>query len=113
MEAEFYKKLKIIITLQEKIEELNEKIKQIKETKAKLEKQIIPIMDRDLREKSIKYKDRKIYVKNERAYTNLSYKYLNDKLNKFFKNEKPELVDKICLFLKDERDIKVEKVLHI
>ena len=110
---DFYKCLKQCILLTEKIEELTEYIKNLKERKSILEEKIIPIMSRELKDKSILYKDRKICVKNEKVYPNLSYKYLNEKINKFFQNEKPELVERLCEFLKEERNIKVETVLKI
>ena len=96
----------------EKIEEYNTQIKDLKERRDKLEKAIIPYMVKnEMKSKALKYQDRKIYIKNENVYQNLSYKYLNEKLNKFFKNEKKELVDKICLFLKEEREIKINTIL--
>ena len=111
---EVYKYIKSCVLITEKIEELNEEIKKLKEKKEQLEKIIIPNLVRmNLKKKAIQYKDRKIYVKNENVYTNLSYKYLNEKLNKFFKGGKKELVAEICQFLKDERDIKKQTVLNI
>ena len=111
---EVYKYIKSCVLITEKIEQLNEEIKKLKEKKEQLEKIIIPNLVRmNLNKKAIQYKDRKIYVKNENVYPNLSYKYLNEKLNKFFKGGKKELVAEICQFLKDERDIKKQIVLNI
>ena len=109
----FYKYIKKCILLTERIEELTEEIKELKDKKTQIEKYIIPVMLKEMKDKKIQYKDRKIYIKQEKVYPNLSYKYLNAKLNKFFKNEKPELVDKMCQFLKEERNIKTETVLKI
>lgn len=108
-----YKYIKQCIILTEKIEQLSEQIKELKEKKTKIEKVIIPVMAKEMKGKTIQYKDRNICLKNERVYPHLSYKYLNEKINKFFKNEKPELVAQLCQFLKDERIIKTETVLKI
>ena len=114
LSQDFYKQLKLMIVLQEKIDEYNTQIKELKERRDKLEKTLIPYMVKnEMKSKALKYQDRKIYIKNENVYQNLSYKYLNEKLNKFFKNEKPELVNKICLFLKEEREIKTNTILNI
>ena len=113
LSRDFYKQLKMMIVLQEKIEEYNTQIKELKERRDKLEKVIIPYMVKnEMKGKALKYQDRKIYIKNENVYQNLSYKYLNEKLN-IYKNEKKELVDKICLFLKEEREIKTNTILNI
>jgi hypothetical protein len=112
LSQDFYKQLKMMIVLQDKIDEYNTQINSLKERRDKLEKSLIPyMMKNEMKNKALQYQDRKIYIKNEKNYQNLSYKYLNEKLNKFFKNEKKELVDKICLFLKEEREIKTKKCL--
>jgi hypothetical protein len=114
LSQDFYKQLKLMIVLQEKIDEYNTQIKILKEKREKLEKTLIPYMVKnEMKNKALQYKDRKIYIKDEKIYQNLSYKYLNEKLNKFFKNEKQDLVDKICLFLKEEREIKTNTLLNI
>jgi hypothetical protein len=110
----FYKQLKLCITIQEKIDEYNTKIKELKDKKDQLEESLIPYMIKhELTKKTMCYNDRKIYIKNEKTYTNLSYKYLNEKINKFFKHKNPELVEQLLLFLKEERDIKITQVLNL
>jgi uncharacterized protein (DUF2164 family) len=112
LSPEFYKQLKVYISIQEQLDDYNEKIKELKETKDKLEKSLVPYMiKKEVTKKSLLYKDRKIYIKDEKIYTNLSYKYLNEKINNFFKNKNPELVEKIIDYLKAERDIKINKTL--
>jgi len=114
LSQDFYKQLKMMIVLQEKIEEYTNQVKELKERRDKIEKTLIPYMvKKEMKNRAFQYQDRKIYIKNEKIYQNLSYKYLNEKLNKFFKNEKSELVDKICLFLKEEREIKTNAILFI
>ena len=114
LSQDFYKQLKLMIILQEKIDEYNIQIKELKERRDKIEKKLIPYMVKnEMKNKALQYKDRKIYIKDEKVYQNLSYKYLNEKLNKFFKNENQELVDKICLFLKEEREIKTNTLLNV
>jgi uncharacterized protein (DUF2164 family) len=112
LSPDFFKQLKVYISIQEKLDDYNEKIKELKEKKDKLEKSLVPYMiKKELTKKTLQYKDRKIYIKDEKIYTNLSYKYLNEKINNFFKNKNPELVEKIIDYLKAERDIKINKTL--
>jgi hypothetical protein len=114
LSTDFYKQLKLCITIQEKIDEYNNKIKALKEKKEQLEESLIPYMiKKELTKKALQYNERKIYIKNEKTYTNLSYKYLNEKINKFFKYKNPELVEQLLVFLKEERDIKVTQVLNL
>ena len=109
-----YKYLRMTVLLTEKIETLNQEMKELKEKKDKLEELLIPrLLELDLDKKAILYKEKKIYVKGEKVYPHLSYKYINEKLNKYFKNRKSDLVDDICQYLKDERVIKENNVLII
>ena len=103
--------LKKYILLTEKINHLNEQIHELKLEKHSLESSIIPEMIKNnLDKKKIQYNNKKICIRNEKTYTNLSFKYLNEKLNKYLKNDK--LVDEILQYLKKERDVKSSKVIH-
>ena len=114
LSPDFFKQLKVYISIQEQLDDYNEKIKELKETKEKLEKSLVPYMiKKEITKKTLNYKDRYIYIKDEKTYTNLSYKYLNEKINIFFKNKNPELVEKIIDYLKAERDIKINKIIVI
>lgn len=109
-----FKYLRMTVLITEKIENLNEELKELKEKKEKLESILIPrLLKMDLDKKAILHKERKIYVKSEKVYPNLSYKYIHEKLNKYFNNERDELVDELCQYLKNERDIKQQNVLVI
>lgn len=109
-----FKYLRMTVLITEKIENLNEELKELKEKKEKLESILIPrLLKMDLDKKAILHKERKIYVKSEKVYPNLSYKYINEKLNKYFNNDRDELVDELCQYLKNERDIKQQNVLVI
>lgn len=109
-----YKYLRMSVLIDEKIETLNQEIKELKQKKDKLEELLIPrLLELNLDKKAVLYKEKKIYVKGEKVYPNLSYKYINEKLNKYFKNQKTALVNDLCQYLKDERDIKTQNVLVI
>jgi len=109
-----YKYLRMTVLINEKMEALNQEMKELKEKKEKLEELLIPrLLEMELDKKAILYKEKKIYVKGEKVYPHLSYKYINEKLNKYFKNRKSDLVDDICQYLKDERVIKENNVLII
>ena len=103
--------LKKYILLTEKINHLNEQIHELRLEKHSLETNLIPEMIKNnLDKKKIQYNNKKICIRNEKTYTNLSFKYLNEKLNKYLKNDK--LVDEILQYLKSERDVKSSKVIH-
>ena len=103
--------LKKYILVAEKINKLNEQINELKLEKQALECNLIPeMLKNNLHKKKIQYNDKKISIRNEKTYTNLSYKFLNEKLNNYLKNKK--LVDEIITYLKSERDVKTNKVLH-
>ena len=109
-----YKYLRMTVLITEKMETLNQEMKELKEKKEKLEELLIPrLLEMELDKKAILYKEKKIYIKSEKVYTHLSYKYINKKLNKYFKKQKSDLVDDICQYLKDERVIKENNVLII
>ena len=109
-----YKYLRMTVLINEKMEALNQEMKELKEKKEKLEELLIPrLLEMELDKKAILYKEKKIYIKSEKVYPHLSYKYINKKLNKYFKKQKSDLVDDICQYLKDERVIKENNVLII
>lgn len=109
-----YKYLRMMVLITEKLEKLNDEMKGLKEKRDKLEELLIPrMLEMNLDKKAILFKEKKLYVKSEKVYPNLSYKYIHQKLNKYFNNERDELVDELCQYLKNERDIKQQNVLII
>lgn len=103
--------LKKYILLTEKINHLQEQINDLKFERQSIETNLIPeMLKNNLDKKKIQYNDKKISIRNEKIYTNLSFKYLNEKLNKYLKNTK--LVENIILYLKSERNVKTNKIIH-
>ena len=99
-------KIKQWIMIQNKLNELNNTINKLKNIKKELEEPIIDFMiENNLEDNLIKYKDKQIKLKKETIKNQLSFKYLLEKLNIFF-NYDTDLVEKICQFLKDERNTK-------
>lgn len=99
-------KIKQWIMIQNKLNELNNTINKLKNIKKELEEPIIDFMiENNLEDNLIKYKDKQIKLKKETIKNQLSFKYLVEKLNIFF-NYDTDLVEKICQFLKDERNTK-------
>ena len=103
--------LKKYILLTEKINHLQEQINDLKFERQSIETNLIPeMLKNNLDKKKIQYNDKKISIRNEKIYTNLSFKYLNEKLNKYLKNTK--LVEEIIQYLKSERNVKTNKIIH-
>ena len=99
-------KIKQWIMIQNKLNELNNTINKLKNIKKELEEPIIDFMiENNLEDNLIKYKDKQIKLKKDTIKNQLSFKYLIEKLNIFF-NYDTDLVEKICKFLKNERNIK-------
>ena len=103
--------LKKYILLTEKINHLQEQINELKFERQSIETNLIPeMLKNNLDKKKIQYNDKKISIRNEKIYTNLSFKYINEKLNKYLKNE--TLVEEIIQYLKSERTVKTNKIIH-
>ena len=114
----FLESLKEWVILNQKIEKLNKEVKTLKESKNKIEVKLIPYMIKNnLEKKALQFHDRKIVVQNEKTYTNLSYKYLYNELDNFFKektsSDKTELIEEIIHYLKSKRNIKTTKVMNM
>lgn len=94
--------------LDKKIEQYNQTIKKLKEKKDKLETFILSKMD-DKNVTDFKFNNLYYSIGNDNNYTNLSYKYLKEKLATLFKSETK--ADKVIDFLKDGRVIKQNRIL--
>lgn len=94
--------------LDKKIEQYNQTIKKLKEKKDKLETFILSKMD-DKKVTYFKFHNLHYSIGNDNNYTNLSYKYLKEKLATLFKSETK--ADKVIDFLKDGRVIKQNRIL--
>ena len=104
--------LNIMITewnkLDNKLQEYNNIVKNVKTQKDTLEKRILTVMNSS-KVSELKFNNEKYKIANDNTYTNLSYKYLKSKLLELFKDEKK--VDSIIIYLKSERDKKQAKIL--
>lgn len=83
------------------IEKINNYLKKLRERKTQLENKLIPYIKHNNLDKSyIIMNNQKIYMLNELSYQNLSFKYINEKLENILdKNQ----IDKICNILKEGR----------
>ena len=118
LSPQFLEVLKEWVKINNQLDTLNNEIKLLKESKDKLEAKLIPYMVKNnLETKALQHRDRKIYIHNEKTHTNLSYKYIKSNLIRFFKehtsngDEKLELIESMIDYLKEQRDVKTNKIL--
>ena len=94
--------LKKYIILTEKINELNSQINKLKVERNSVESKLIPEMIKNnLDKKKIQYNNKKISIRNEKTYTNLSFKYINEKLNNYLYRITVTKKYDILLYLRD------------
>lgn len=118
LSTEFMDNLKDWILLTQKIENYNKQIKEMKKLKDNIEYKLIPYMIKNnLENKALQYQNKKIVIQNDKTYTNLSYKYLYNELDNFFKektsSDKTELINEMINYLKSKRNIKTNKVMNM
>lgn len=118
LSPQFLQTLKEWVTITQKIEIHNQEVKRLKELRDNLEIHLVPYMvENNLEKKALQYQDRKIIVQNEKTYTNLSYKYIKNQLDNFFKertsSDKSDLIEEIIEFIKSKREIKTNKVINM
>ena len=105
----FQDNIKQYIILDNQIKNLNTQIKNLKEQKFQYNKKIINyIEDNNLQEATIKINDGRLNYNYNTQNQTLTYKYLENCFNKFFKNQ-PEVSNLLLDFIKKERDIKYIK----
>ena len=108
-QSNFKDKLNEWILIEKKIDEMNKKIKLLRIEKEKKEEKILKYMkDQNLESKTIKFNNHKFSVGNDNTYTTLSYKYIEETLNKKFSETN---VKEIIKYLKSEREKKTNKIL--
>lgn len=94
--------------VEQKLQEYTVIMKKLKDKKEQLETNILHDM-RNNNINEIKMNRNKYYLASENSYTNLSYKFIKEKLKQLFKDENK--AQKIILFLKGERDKKTDIIL--
>lgn len=105
----FKEKLNEWILIEKKIDEMNKKIKLLRDQKDKKEELILKYMkDSNLENKIIKLNNQKISIGNDNTYTTLSYKYIEETLKKKYSESN---VKEIIKYLKSEREKKINKIL--
>jgi hypothetical protein len=96
------------VILDNKIKQLNDEIKTLKGQKTSYNHDIIEyIYSNNLENATIKIRDGKLKFNNTNYPQPLTYKFLYECLNKFFKND--EQSSGIIAFIKSEREIKTIK----
>ena len=111
LSPQFLNILKEWIILTQQIEKINQQLKSLKDKKNQLESKLIPYMEtNNLSSKALQYQNKKIYITNDKTYTNLSYKYIKQHMNDYFNNDE-ELVEKFIEHLKSKRNISSNKTI--
>lgn len=105
----FKEKINEWILIEKNIDEMNKKIKLLRDEKDKKEELILKYMkDSNLENKIIKLNNQKISIGNDNTYTTLSYKYIEETLKKKYSESN---VKEIIKYLKSEREKKINKIL--
>lgn len=108
-QTNFKDKMNEWMALEDKLEKLNKDIKKIRDEKTTREQKLIEYMkSSNLSNKAIKLNNQKISIGNDNTYTTLSYKYIEETLNKKYNSS---TVKEIIEYLKDERDKKTSFIL--
>lgn len=85
------------------IDQLNKKIQEVRDQKKQIENQLIyEISKNGLQQQAITYNGKKIYISKENTYDTLSFKFLEECLNKLFRENKIK-VKEILNFIKSQR----------
>lgn len=105
----FQDNIKQYVILDNQIKDLNNKLKNLRAEKLEYNKKIINyIEDNNLQQATIKINDGRLNYNYNMQNQPLTYKYLENCFNKFFKNQ-PEVSNLLLNFIKKERDIKYIK----
>lgn len=95
------------------IDQLNQKIQQVRDQKKQVESRLIgAISQAGLQNQAITYQGKKIYIGQENSYDTLSFKFLEQCLMKLFNNNQQQ-VKNIIKFIKQERQKTTSRVIKI
>jgi len=107
---QFLNGIKNWIEVDIQIQKTNEELRKLRERRENMEKQLIPFMQKNsMNNVSLRYQTYKIHIGNDNTYTNLSFKFIEEKLLELLKDKKQ--VEIICKYLKTQRGKKSNKVL--
>tara|TARA_Y200000002_G_C22686619_1_gene666230 strand:+ start:4926 stop:5267 length:342 start_codon:yes stop_codon:yes gene_type:complete len=103
----FEEHIKEWVALDNQLKLYNDKIKQIKEKRARVSEKILDIenFDTKLCNKSLEISDGRLKFVNSRIASNLTFKYVEDSLKNIIQNDKQ--VSQIIQYLKENREIKM------
>ena len=100
---QFIELMKKWIQLDSQIQQMNNQIKMLRQQRDNIQEKVIPYMQRNNLDKTaIRFNTHKVYIGNENTYTNLSYRFIEQKLMELFQDKNH--VDKICHYLKNNRE---------
>ena len=96
------------VVLDNSIKELANRLKDLREKRDNYNYEILSyINENNLTNATIKVSDGNLKFVDSKIAQPLTYKFLNDSMQKFFKDK--ELADKFIKFMKSEREIKISK----
>jgi len=96
------------VVLDNSIKELTNQLKSLREKRDNYNYQILSYVNKNnLTNATIKVSDGNLKFIDYKIVQPLTYKFLNDSMQKFFKDK--ELTDKFIKFVKSEREIKISK----
>tara|TARA_B100001057_G_scaffold326252_1_gene326457 strand:- start:11405 stop:11746 length:342 start_codon:yes stop_codon:yes gene_type:complete len=96
------------VVLDNSIKELANRLKDLREKRDNYNYEILSyIKENNLTNATIKVSDGNLKFVDSKIAQPLTYKFLNDSMQKFFKDK--ELTDKFIKFMKTQREIKISK----
>ena len=108
---QFLQGLNQLTKLEEDIKKSLQMTQQIRSKKEQLEKKLIKYMkDNNLQDSSLNFQNSRFYIGKDNTYTNLSFKFIEDKLKDIISKEK---IPTIVAHLKDCRDKQSTEVIKI
>ena len=107
--------LKKYIDITNELNSIKSKLKQLNETKSKLEKQILVNIEKEnLEDTQIETNQFYIDYSKKKGYQSISKGFLEEKINQFFKERKiKNITDELIEFIYSSREIKETKFLKL
>jgi hypothetical protein len=108
---QFLNGLTQLTNLEDDIKRSLQTTQQIRNKKEQLEKKLIKYMkDNNLHDSSLNFQDNRFYIGKDNTYTNLSFKFIEDKLKDIIPKEQ---IPTVITHLKDCRDKQSTEVIKI